>query len=772
MQSRHVGVADPVGGPFPLGAHPVPGGVRFAVASSIAEAVEVCLIDVEPDGSRVERRVELTEQTFGVWHGVVSGVSPGSRYGFRVHGPYDPTRGLRCNPAKLLVDPYARRITGRLTDVDAALGYRDDPMGRLPSTVDSVAAVPLSVVTSPVEPLRDLRPEVPWEETVVYELHVKGFTQRHPDIPEHLRGTYLGVAHPAALDHLGRLGITAVELLPVQAASSEAGLLRRGAVNYWGYSTLGFHAPHAAYASEPGREIEEFRTMVSALHAAGIEVLLDVVYNHTCEGGLGGPTLSFRGIDAPAYYAHDERGGAVDITGCGNTMDPASPTVVRLVTDSLRYWAQDLGVDGFRFDLASALGRPRGAAFDPHGALLTAIATDPVLAQRKLIAEPWDATGEGYRVGGFGVQWSEWNGRYRDTVRDFWRGATGPAELAYRLAGSSDIYYHSGRRPWASINLITAHDGFTLRDLVSYEDKHNAANGEDNRDGTDDHRSWNCGVEGETTDPSILALRSRQARNLLATLLLSTGTPMLTAGDEMWRTQRGNNNAYCLDDETSWLAWPGSAPQATAGGGDAAPGGIHVSNSREAAHSDGDPVTPAGRSPGLDGASALRCPTEAEHRISRELLEFTRNLIAVRRECPALRQAEFFEGRTTPSGSPDLAWLRPDGGEMTERDWFDADRRTIGMWIDGADCRAHTRTGLPLDDHSWLLVLHAGSADIEFTLPPTAFGSRFTPVLSTAAPEGLPSDRTPLPSGTNLPLPAHTLILLRADIESEQPTTG
>ncbi|APU19288.1 glycogen debranching protein GlgX [Actinoalloteichus sp. GBA129-24] len=724
-QTRHVELPTRSGGPFPLGAHLTPDGVRFALASAVADAVEVCLVDSDDAGGLVERRVELTQRTYGVWHGIVPGVAPGSRYGFRVHGPYEPARGLRCNPRKLLVDPYARQISGSLTDVDAALGYRDDPMTGRPDHVDSLGSVPLSVVTAPTAPLRDVRPEVPWEETVVYELHVRGFTRSHPDIPEHLRGTYLGVAHPAALDHLSRLGVTAVELLPVHAASSEAGLLRRGAQNYWGYSTLGFHAPHAGYASVPGREVAEFRTMVTALHAAGIEVLLDVVYNHTCEGGLDGPTLSFRGIDAPAYYLQDAEGRAVDITGCGNTIDAASPTVIRLVTDSLRYWAEDLGVDGFRFDLASALGRGRGGPFDPDGGLLTAIACDPVLSRRKLIAEPWDATGEGYRVGGFGVQWSEWNGRYRDTVRDFWRGATGVADLAYRLAGSSDLYHDGGRRPWASVNLITAHDGFTLRDLVSYERKHNEANGEDNRDGTDDNRSWNCGVEGETTDPSVTTLRARQARNLLATLLLSTGTPMLTAGDELWRTQGGNNNAYCLDDETSWLAWPGA------------------------------------RTGSMNGeAVAVGGPQE---RTARELLDFTRTLIAVRRECPALRQAEFFEGRTTPSGAPDLAWLRADGEEMTEIDWFDPDRRTLGMWIDGGDCRSHTRSGLPVNDHSWLLVLHAGGDEVRLTLPGLVFGARYTPVLTTGTPDGRPSDATSLPAGDSLALPGHTLLLFRAD---------
>ncbi|WHT18216.1 glycogen debranching protein GlgX [Crossiella sp. CA-258035] len=700
------------GAPFPLGAHPEPGGVRFAVASASAEAVEVCLVDDGPDGRLVERRFELTQRTFGVWHGLIPGVAPGQRYGYRVHGPYEPHRGVRCNPAKILVDPYARRISGTVTDMDATLGHLgEDPMGGVPSAVDSLGSVPLSVVTAPGGPATGPRPNVPWQETVVYELHVRGFTQRHPAVPEHLRGTYLGLAHPVVVEHLVRLGVTAVELLPVHAFADEPALARAGRHNYWGYSTLGFLAPHAAYASEPGREVEEFRAMVAALHEAGIEVLLDVVFNHTCEGGLDGPTLSFRGLDAPAYYLHGPGGGGFDLTGCGNTLDAGSPTVVRLVTDSLRYWAGELGVDGFRFDLASVLGRPGGGAFDRHAALLTAITTDPLLCQTKLIAEPWDATGEGYKVGDFGVQWAEWNGRFRDTVRDFWRASTDVRDLAYRLTGSSDLYADDGRRPWQSVNFVTAHDGFTLRDLVSYNDKHNEANGEGNRDGANDNRSWNHGVEGETADGAVLALRARQARNLMGSLLLSTGVPMLTAGDELWRTQGGNNNAYCQDNETSWLDWTG---------------------------------------PTVPGSPAFA------------MLAFTRRLIALRRECPALRQAEFFEGRTTPEDEPDLVWLRPDGQEMAETDWFDGSRHTLGMWIDGADCRSHTRSGAQAEDHSWLLVLHADAAPVEFVLPGPSYASCFEQVLDTGSADGAPALPGPLAPGTPLPVPGRTLMLLRA----------
>ncbi|MBP2476878.1 glycogen operon protein [Crossiella equi] len=701
------------GRPFPLGAHPEPGGgVRFAVASGSAEAVEVCLVDERPDGRLTERRYELTQRTFGVWHGVIPGVEVGQKYGYRVHGPYEPHRGVRCNPAKLLVDPYARRISGTVTDLDATLGHHgEDAMAGVPSAVDSLGSVPLSVVTASPGPYPGTRPDVPWEETVVYELHVRGFTKDHPAVPPHLRGTYLGLAHPVVVEHLVRLGVTAVELLPVHAFADEPSLVRAGRHNYWGYSTLGFLAPHAGYASVPGNEVEEFRTMVSALHEAGIEVLLDVVFNHTCEGGLDGPTLSFRGLDAPAYYLHGPNGGGYDLTGCGNTLDAGSPTVARLVTDSLRYWAGELGVDGFRFDLASALGRPGGGRFEAHAGLLTAITTDPELCQRKLIAEPWDATGEGYQVGGFGVQWAEWNGRFRDTVRDFWRASTDVRDLAYRLTGSSDLYADGGRRPWQSVNFVTAHDGFTLRDLVSYNDKHNEANGEDNRDGANDNRSWNHGVEGETEDPAVLALRARQARNLLATLLLSTGVPMLTAGDELWRTQGGNNNAYCQDNPISWLDWTG-------------------------------PTEPG--SPGF------------------AMLAFTRRVIELRRQCPALRQTEFFEGRTTPEDEPDLVWLRPDGQEMAETDWFDWGRHTLGMWIDGTDCRSHTRAGEPVDDHCWLLVLHADGSPVEFVLPGPEYARCFEPVLDTGSPDGRPTHPGPLSPGTPLSVPGRTLVLLRA----------
>ncbi|WP_308257691.1 glycogen debranching protein GlgX [Pseudonocardia lacus] len=601
---------------FPLGAHAEDDGVRFAVASTSADAVEVCLVD-GPDDLLSERRVELTEHTFGVWHGHIAGVRPGQRYGYRVHGPYRPWDGVRANPAKILLDPYTRRVLGRVTDLTAARGWVHDPMAGTLSDVDSLGKVPLSVVGEPDTPFTGERPEVPWSETVISELHVRGYTMRHPEVPPEHRGTYLGLAHPAVIAHLQRTGVTAVELLPVAAIAEEPPLLERGRRNYWGYATLGFLAPEPDYATAPGREIEEFTAMVSALHAAGIEVIVDFVPNHTAEGGVGGTTLCYRGLDAPAYYSLGGAGHDADITGTGNTLDAGSPTVIRLVCDAMRHWVTVLGVDGFRIDLASVLGRPRSGPFDPNAPLLTAIALDPVLSRVKLIAEPWDATGEGYRVGGFGVAWSEWNGRYRDAVRDFWRGHGGIAEVASRLTGSSDLYKPGGRRPWASVNFVTAHDGFTLRDLVSYERKHNEANGEDNRDGTNDNRSVNFGVEGETSSPVIRARRLAAARAMLATLMLSTGTPMLLGGDEWWRTQRGNNNAYCLDDETSWVDW----------------------------------------TPGPEQAS---------------MAAFTARVTALRRGSRALQRDRFYR-------DGEVLWWHPAGRRIRGHDWHDGGLHSLGL---------------------------------------------------------------------------------------------
>ena len=541
------------GSPAPLGATWDGEGTNVALFSPGAQTVEVCLFDA----AGAELRVRLEESTSSVWHGYLPGVGPGQRYDFRVDGPFDPARGLRFNPSKLLLDPYARAIEGELVLADAVFG---SVPGRdlVPQPDDSAPYVPRSVVVDDAFPWgADVRPGTAWADTVVYELHVKGFTAQHPGVPERLRGTYAGLAHPAAVEHLRSLGVTAVELLPVHAFVSEPHLLRRGLANYWGYNPVGFFAPHAAYSSSGsgGEQVREFKAMVRALHAAGIEVLLDVVYNHTAEGDETGPTLCWRGIDAGYYRLDADPRRYRDHTGCGNTLDLRSPAALRMVMDSLRYWVTEMHVDGFRFDLAVALGRSSDA-FDQRSAFLQAVQQDPVLRRVKLVAEPWDLGEGGYQLGRFPPPWSEWNGGYRDAVRDVWRGhAHGVRELAYRLSGSSDLFQHDGRRPYASVNFVTSHDGFTLRDLTTYETKRNDANGERGRDGESHNRSANCGVEGETDDPAVRTLRLRQARNLLATLLLSTGVPMLSMGDEVRRTQGGNNNAYCQDGPDWWMPW-------------------------------------------------------------------------------------------------------------------------------------------------------------------------------------------------------------------------
>ncbi len=670
------------GEPLPLGATPGPGGTNFAVVADAAGGVELCLVDA----LGAERRWEMQDRSYGIWHAFVPGVAAGQRYGYRT----------AADRSKLLLDPYARRVDTTEYDLAAA------------STpgVDTLGLAPLGIVTHPVVASVP-GPAVPWEHTVVYEAHVTGLTRLHPEVPPGQRGTFAGVAHPAVIEHLRSLQVTTLELLPVHAHATEPLLAATGRRNYWGYSSLSWFAPHPGYAAVPGREVEEFAAMVDALHSAGIEVVLDVVYNHTCEGGRELPvSLSWRGLSADSYFLPEGR----DLTGTGNTVDPAGLPVVRMVTDSLRYWAGDLGVDGFRFDLASVHGRPHGGPFDPDSALLSAIAADPLLSRRKLIAEPWDTTGEGYAVGRFGVQWAEWNDRFRDTVRDFWRGHGGVRGLGYRLSGSQDLYGGT-RRPWASVNFVTAHDGFTLRDLVSYAGKHNEANGEGNRDGTDNNRSANNGVEGETDDPQIRAIRARQARNIMATLVLATGTPMITMGDELWRTQSGNNNAYCQDNPMVWLNW---------------------------AAADDDP----------DAAA---------------LLAFARRTLALRAQAPALHQGEFFEGRG-PIGddAPDLVWFSQSGAPMTDADWFDDGRRLLMMWVNGRDVRGHGPAGQPLTDDSWLLLLHSGDADIEVTLPSAPYGQAYTPVVDTAFPTGEPADPAPLSGGVAITVGPRTLWLLRA----------
>jgi len=637
--------------PHPLGVRPRAGGVDVAVYAGHAERVELCLLDAAPGGGWIERRIALGRVTHGVWHDFVPDVSVGQRYGLRVHGPWEPIRGHWHNPAKLLLDPYARAITfpasgrnpgRRLTVVPELFGYTMDAgLTGDPSQPDhrnSALFAPHGVVEADTMDWEDdVLPHVPWADTVIYELHVKGFTERLSGVPDHLRGTYAGLGHPAAVAHLQRLGVTTIELLPVQAMCDEDHLARTGRVNYWGYSTLGFFAPHPGYAatSEPLGGVAEFKAMVKALHAAGIEVILDVVYNHTCEAGIRGPTLSWRGLDAAGYYRLDSRGGYVDTTGCGNSLDFGQVRVVQQALDSLRYWVDVMHVDGFRFDLATTIARGRDG-FDPDHPFLVALRTDPVLAGVKLIAEPWDLGPHGWRTGQFPIPFAEWNDHFRDSVREFWlpaaaRAAMGQAsggvrDLATRLAGSADTFAAS-RGPLASINFVTAHDGFTLADLTTYNRKHNQANGEDNRDGTDNNRSWNHGVEGPTDDPEIAAARRRTMRNLLGTLLLATGVPMLVAGDELGRTQHGNNNAYCLDDETSWMDWDLAAWQET-------------------------------------------------------LLATTRYLLWLRREHPVVRQDRFFAGRPVHAdGTKDLAWFAPDGTEMDHERWHDATQRVLQMYL-------------------------------------------------------------------------------------------
>ncbi|SNS31823.1 glycogen debranching protein GlgX [Rhodococcoides kyotonense] len=693
------------GSTFPLGATPRDGGTQFAVHSPEADGIEICLID--DDGG--ERRVELGTRTFGVWHGFVEGVEVGTRYGIRAHGPWNPSGGRRFNPHKILLDPAARAITGDVGSAQALLPYEDDPFGH-PSTVDSLGHMPLAVVTAPNTVASPPRPTVPWDRTVVYEMHVGAYTARHPHVPPEHRGTYLGLTAPAVLEHLTGLGVTTVELLPVHAAITEPGVRARGMRNHWGYSTGSFFAPDPRFATTQGDEIVEFRAMVDALHSVGLEVVLDVVYNHTCESGVDGPSMSWRGLDAPGYYLLDGRGYDVDLTGCGNTLDSASPAVVRMVCDSLRYWATDMGVDGFRFDLASTLGRPGGWRFDSRAPLLTAIATDPVLSTRKLIAEPWDATGAGYQVGGFGTMWSEWNDRYRDTVRRFWAGQAGIRELASRIAGSEDIFGGGPRKPWASVNFVTAHDGFTTRDLVSYSAKHNEANGEENRDGTDNNISVNHGVEGPTDDAEITAARDRHVRALLATLTLSTGTPMLLAGDEIGHSQSGNNNAYCVPEDAS-----------------------------------------AAESWAIDWDS-----------MDHDLLGFVSRLLRIRRSAPSLRQQEFFIGRDTPTGRPDLVWFDAAGNEVNTATWHDDSIRTIQAWVDGGDVRSYASDGHPVDDASSLLILHSGGpTEVSLACPPWA-AERFVPVFDSSTVDGAPVDSAAIEAGSALSLTGSTVLVLRS----------
>ncbi len=691
--------------PFPLGATWDGHGTNFSLFSENAERVELCLFD----DADAETRVELDERTALNWHCYLPGVGPGQRYCYRVHGPYAPREGHRFNPAKLLLDPYAKAIDGTVAWERANVfpyrwqGSPDDDLE--PDLEDDAEAIPKCVVVDPAFDWEDdqhLR--TPWSDTVIYEAHVRGLTRLHPELPEHLRGTYAGLASDEAIAYLSSLGVSAIELLPVHHFIDEHHLVAKGLRNYWGYSSIGYFAPHVEYAAtgRRGEQVREFKGMVKALHRAGIEVILDVVYNHTAEGNHLGPTLSFRGIDNASYYrlVPEDPRQYMDFTGTGNSLNPVHPSVLRLIMDSLRYWVLDCHVDGFRFDLASALAR-EFYEVDRLGAFFDTIHQDPVLSQVKLIAEPWDLGPGGYQVGNFPVLWTEWNGRYRDELRDFWRGHGHPSEFSRRLSGSADLYERDGRRPFASINFVTCHDGFTLRDLVSYEQKRNEANMEDNQDGSDDNRSWNCGVEGPTDDPEVLAIRSRQQRNFLTTLFLSLGVPMILAGDERGRTQNGNNNAYCQDNPVSWFDW-----------------------------SDGDG----------------------------ELVELTRRLIALRREHPVFRRSWFLTGERPPGSSlPDVWWFRLDGRRMTRADWEGPGNQVLGVFLNGEGAGRSSEGELVSDD-SFLVLFNAGAEQVAFTLPARRFGRLWSVELATETPNGLP--RT-LRFRESLALAPRSLALLR-----------
>jgi glycogen operon protein len=692
------------GGPYPLGATYDGAGTNFVLFSEVAERVELCLFDEAGN----ETRVDLPEVTAFCWHGYLPYVGPGQRYGYRVHGPWDPGRGLLCNPAKLLLDPYAKAIEGRVDWNEAVFGYHfADPEGAR-NDLDSALHVPKSVVTSPYFDWgNDRPPRTPAHESVIYEVHVKGFTARHPGIPPELRGKYAGLAHPVALQYLKRLGVTAVELMPVHQFIHDGVLVDRGLRNYWGYNSIGYLAPHNEYAAagQNGQQVQEFKQMVKTLHREGIEVILDVVYNHTAEGNHLGPMLSFRGIDNPAYYrlVADNPRYYMDYTGTGNSLNMRDPHVLQLIMDSLRYWVDEMHVDGFRFDLAATLARELHDV-DRLSAFFDLIQQDPIVRRAKLIAEPWDVGEGGYQVGNFPPLWSEWNGRYRDTVRDYWRGESTLGDFAYRLTGSSDLYALTGRRPSASVNFVTAHDGFTLADLVSYNDKHNEANGEENRDGESHNRSYNYGAEGPTDDPAIQAVRQRQKRNFLATLLLSQGIPMLLGGDEMGRTQGGNNNAYCQDNEISWFDWENADP---------------------------------------------------------DLIEFTSRLIEMRRNHPVFRRRRWFLGSPIHGeGVEDIGWFKPDGQEMGESDWNHGLVKTLGVFLNGDAIPTLDARGERVRDSCFYLLFNAHDQPVPFRLPERAdWGERWEKVLDTREP--FPETQGEiLQAGTEVELEARSLMVL------------
>ncbi|MEX0789850.1 MAG: glycogen debranching protein GlgX [Actinomycetota bacterium] len=692
------------GAPYPLGATYDGTVVNFSVFSEFAERVQLCIYD--DDGE--ETRADLPEVHAFCWHGYLPNAGPGLRYGFRVHGSFDPDNGVRCNSSKLLLDPYAKAIEGEVEWREAVFSYHfDDPDGAL-NEQDSAPFVSKSVVTSPFFDWdNDRPPRVARDQTIIYEVHVKGFTQMHPDIPEELRGTYAGLTHPAALDYLKSLGITAVELLPVHQFIHDSHLADKGLRNYWGYNSIGFMAPHNGYSSsgQSGQQVSEFKQMVKNLHAEGIEVILDVVYNHTAEGNHLGPTLSFKGLDNPAYYrlVDDDKRFYFDTTGTGNSLNVAQPHVLQLIMDSLRYWVTEMHVDGFRFDLAATLAR-QFEDVDRLSAFFDLIHQDPVVSQVKLIAEPWDLGEGGYQVGNFPPLWSEWNGKYRDSVREFWLGETGPlSDFAYRLMGSSDLYEATGRRPSASVNFITAHDGFTLADLTAYNDKHNEANGEDNNDGESHNRSWNCGAEGETGDPEVNALRSHMRRNLMATLLLSQGMPMILGGDEFARSQGGNNNAYCQDNEISWFNWE-----------------------------DQDEM----------------------------LLEFTRHLVAFRRQHPVFHRPNFFQGRAIIGHEmSDLAWFRNDGAEMEDEDWA-AGLKTVAVFLNGDAMGTHDPRGEPIVDDSFLMFLNAHVDPVDFTIP-SHLGDVWEKVVDTLNPVPFEEETVVTKGGDAITVPSRTIAVFQ-----------
>ncbi|MFC5993297.1 glycogen debranching protein GlgX [Pseudonocardia hispaniensis] len=712
------------GNAYPLGATYDGAGTNFAIFSEVAERVDLCLFSADDE----ETRIQLTEVDGFVWHCYLPGIEPGQHYGYRVHGPYEPDKGLRCNPSKLLIDPYAKAVDGPVRWDEAVFGYNfGDPGSR--NDADSAPFVPKSVVINPYFDWgADRPPRTPYHESVIYEAHVRGLTIRHPGIPEQLRGSYAGLAHPVMIEHLQRLGVTAVELMPVHEFITDHHLHERGLSNYWGYNTVAFLAPHHAYtmrASRPGGQVQEFKAMVRDLHAAGIEVILDVVYNHTAEGSDMGPTLSMRGIDNHAYYRLVEGDPRyyMDYTGTGNSLNVRNPHTLQLIMDSLRYWVLEMRVDGFRFDLASTLAR-EFYDVDRLSVFFDLVQQDPVISQVKLIAEPWDVGPGGYQVGNFPSLWTEWNGKFRDTVRDFWRGEPGTlGELASRLTGSSDLYQDDGRRPYASINFVTAHDGFTLADLVSYNEKHNEDNGEDNADGESHNRSWNCGVEGPTDAPEVLALRARQQRNLIATLLLSQGVPMLLHGDELGRTQGGNNNAYCQNNEIAWVDWSLAEPNA-------------------------------------------------------DLLGFTAAMTALRRAHPVFRRRRFFAGRpikprrrsATRAALPDIAWFTPSGEEMTEQDWDSGFGKCVTVFFNGEGITEPDPRGDRVTDDSFLVCFNAHWEDIDVTVPAAEYGAEWAVVADTAtgtvtslsaAPGAVAAAPPTVPAGAPHRVAARSLVVLQ-----------